>query len=248
MHTDDGKAQAVHHRHLIPPKWHIVRRLYDWVLHWADTPWGTPAMAIAAFVESSFFSAPPDLMLLALGMGRRNRCFFYAGIAALFSVLGAMFGYFLGHEFFGLVNRTLAWTLGPASWYGVFHEGAGTVEILGYTFYAYAPASPYAPDTSIFLHVRDLYNNHEFITVFLAGLLPFPFQVFTIAAGYFDIPFSTLVAATALGRGLRFAVVGGLVYALGPAVKRLIERYFDVATIILIALCIVAFILIEYVF
>ena len=39
----------------------IVRRMYDWVLSWADTPYGTPALAAISFAESSFFPVPPDV-------------------------------------------------------------------------------------------------------------------------------------------------------------------------------------------
>ena len=43
-----------------------VRRLYDWVLHWAETPYGAAALFILAFAESSFFPVPPDALLIAL--------------------------------------------------------------------------------------------------------------------------------------------------------------------------------------
>ena len=47
-----------------------VRRLYDWVLGWADTPYGAPALFILAFAESSFFPIPPDVLLIALAVAR----------------------------------------------------------------------------------------------------------------------------------------------------------------------------------
>ena len=43
-----------------------IRRLYDWVLHWAETPYGVPALFVIALAESSFFPLPPDPLLLAL--------------------------------------------------------------------------------------------------------------------------------------------------------------------------------------
>ena len=239
-------------RQLIPPKWHIIRRLYDWMLHWAHTPYGTPALAIVTFVECSFFGAPGDLMLVALGMGHRRRCFFYAFVAALFSVLGAMFGYFLGHEFFVPVSHLLAWTLGPDTWYGVFHAGANAKIVrfqdFDYNFYQYSRHSQYFHDTSVFLRIGSFYSSYAFFAVFMAAFLPLPFQVFTLSGGYFGISFVTLVVATALGRGSRFIILAALVYTFGPAVRRLIEKYFDLGTIILIALGILAFVLMRYVF
>ena len=78
-----------------PPK-RAIRRLYDWTLHWADTRFGTPALTLLAFAESSFFPVPTDLLLIALSAGRPRRAFFYAAIATVFSVAGGVFGYLLG--------------------------------------------------------------------------------------------------------------------------------------------------------
>lgn len=73
-----------------------LKRLYDWVLHWADTPYGVPALFLIAFAESSFFPAPPDVLLIALALGKRSRAFNYAFICTAGSVLGGLFGYFIG--------------------------------------------------------------------------------------------------------------------------------------------------------
>lgn len=74
----------------------IVRRTYDWVLHWADTPWGAVALFILAFAESSFFPIPPDVLLIALCLGVPTKSFKYALICTLGSVLGAILGYSIG--------------------------------------------------------------------------------------------------------------------------------------------------------
>ena len=247
MPKSRAKNQTQQRRPLIPPRWHIIRRLYDWILHWAHTPYGVPALALVSFVESSFFSAPPDLMLVALGLGRRRQCFTYAVIATLFSVLGAMFGYFLGAHFFGLVTHVVAWVTGPHLWYGTFHAGAEVVQLQGVTFYEYAARSPNAIHTSLFLRAASMYSTHAFLAVLAGAFFPLPFQVFTIAGGYFGIPMSTLIVATAVGRGIRFMIVAGFVYVFGPAVRRFVEKYFDRAMFLLLAVGIVAFILIKYV-
>lgn len=74
----------------------LIRRLYDWVLHWAETPYGTPALFLLAFAESSFFPIPPDVLLLALCISVPTRAFRFALIAALGSVLGGAAGYGIG--------------------------------------------------------------------------------------------------------------------------------------------------------
>ena len=79
-----------------PRKKGIVRRLYDWVLSWADTPYGTPALFALSFAESSFFPIPPDVLQIALSAGKPRRAFWYAGVSLVGSVLGAVLGYFIG--------------------------------------------------------------------------------------------------------------------------------------------------------
>jgi membrane protein YqaA with SNARE-associated domain len=78
------------------PKPGRVRRLYDWVLHWAETPYGMPALAVLAFSEASFFPIPPDPLLIALGLALPHRALVYALVCSISSVLGGCFGYLLG--------------------------------------------------------------------------------------------------------------------------------------------------------
>lgn len=74
----------------------FVRRLYDWVLHWAETPYGSLALIILAFAESSFFPVPPDVLLIALAISIPKRSFFYALETSIASVIGGMLGYYIG--------------------------------------------------------------------------------------------------------------------------------------------------------
>jgi len=84
-----------------------VRRLYDWVLGWADTPYGSWALFVLAFVESSFFLVPPDVLLIALCVGRPKRSLHFAAICTVGSVLGGMFGYVIGYQLFELIGRPI---------------------------------------------------------------------------------------------------------------------------------------------
>ncbi len=86
-----------------PQKW--IRALYDWVLHWAETPYGTPALGTLAFAESSFFPIPPDVLLIALALGKPRRSFWYALIAAICSIVGGVAGYAIGAGLWGLVQE-----------------------------------------------------------------------------------------------------------------------------------------------
>ncbi|MDR2644209.1 MAG: DedA family protein [Planctomycetaceae bacterium] len=81
----------------VSPRRNVVRRLYDWVLSWADTRYGSPALFVLAFVESSFFPIPPDVLQIALSAGRPRRSFWYATVTLIGSVLGALLGYYIGY-------------------------------------------------------------------------------------------------------------------------------------------------------
>ena len=74
----------------------LIRKLYDWVLHWAETPYGVPAHSILSFTESSFFPVPPDVLLIALGISIPKRSFRYALYCSASSVLGGCLGYLIG--------------------------------------------------------------------------------------------------------------------------------------------------------
>ncbi|MBN2514663.1 MAG: DedA family protein [Deltaproteobacteria bacterium] len=82
----------------------MLRKLYDWVLHWAETPYGSWALFILAFAESSFFPVPPDVLLIALAISIPARAFRYALICSVGSVLGGMAGYIIGFEFMDIVG------------------------------------------------------------------------------------------------------------------------------------------------
>ena len=84
-----------------------MRRLYRWVLSWADRPGGVHALFWLAFAESSFFPVPPDVLLVALGVGAPKRALRFATIAGVGSVLGGVFGYLIGLLFMDSVGNWL---------------------------------------------------------------------------------------------------------------------------------------------
>jgi membrane protein YqaA with SNARE-associated domain len=85
----------------------ILRKLYDWVLHWAKTPYAIPALFILAFAESSFFPVPPDVLLIALAISIPAGSFRYAFICSVGSVLGGMLGYAIGLFGYEAIGRPI---------------------------------------------------------------------------------------------------------------------------------------------
>ncbi len=90
---------------IIQKKKGIVRRLYDWVLHWAETPFGPAALFVNSFAESSFFPIPPDALLIALSLGKPKRAYAFATYCSIASVLGGAAGYWIGSTIWDLVGQ-----------------------------------------------------------------------------------------------------------------------------------------------
>ncbi|RJX34635.1 MAG: DedA family protein [Desulfarculus sp.] len=70
--------------------------MVEWVTHFAQTPYGAWALFAISFAESSFFPIPPDVLLLALAAVDPQASLWFATITTVGSVLGGMFGYFIG--------------------------------------------------------------------------------------------------------------------------------------------------------
>lgn len=85
----------------------MLRKLYDWVLHWADTAYGAWALFLLAFAESSFFPIPPDVLLIALAVAKPKKAFHYAVICSIGSVLGGCLGYLIGWQFMASIGERI---------------------------------------------------------------------------------------------------------------------------------------------
>lgn len=85
---------------------------------------------------------------------------------------------------------------------------------------------------SAFEYVETLYQQNSFIAILTAAFSPIPYKVFTIAAGVFKISLFNLIIASAIGRSGRFFFEAGLIYFFGPKIKKFIDRYFNIITII----------------
>ncbi len=75
----------------------LLHRSLAWVESFASTPYGDWALFMLAFAESSFFPIPPDVLLIALCLGRPELSFYFAMICSVASVLGGMLGYGIGY-------------------------------------------------------------------------------------------------------------------------------------------------------
>lgn len=199
----------------------IVRKLYDWVLSWAESPYGALALFILAFAESSFFPVPPDVLLIALVLGSQTKAFRYALICSAGSVIGGLFGYFIG--------STL--------WY----SGAD-YSLLAVFFFDNIPGFT----QELFESVKMSYDEYGFWIVFTAGFTPIPYKIFTIASGVTEMnPWMFIIAST-VSRTARFSLVAFLLWKFGAPIKSFIDKYFNLLAILFTVLLVGGFVLIKY--
>lgn len=85
----------------------ILRRLYNWVISFAETPYGTWALFVLALSESFFFPIPPDVLLIVLAVSLPQKSFRYALVTSVGSVLGGVIGYFIGLKFMEIVGSPI---------------------------------------------------------------------------------------------------------------------------------------------
>jgi len=187
-----------------------LKRLYDWVLAWAETPFATTALVLLAFAEASFFPVPPDVLLLAMALAQPTRSFFFALMCGFGSTIGGIFGFALGALLWGSL----------AGW-----------------FYHYIPGL--TPER--FALVQGLFAEHGFWTIFAAGFTPIPYKVFTIAAGVMRIDLPIFIFASLLSRCLRFFIEAALLWKWGEPMRRFIDRYFNLLTLLAVLLFLLAY-------
>lgn len=117
----------------------MLRRLYNWTLSLAESQHALWALAIVAFMESSFFPIPPDLLMIPMIIAAPRRAFLIAGVATVASVLGGLFGYYIGAVLFNVVGQPIFDFYGKADAVAAFSAqfneyGALVVLVAGVTF------------------------------------------------------------------------------------------------------------------
>ena len=202
----------------------LLRNLYNWVLHWSQTPYGTAALFLLAFAESSFFPIPPDALLIALVLGSTKKAFRFATICLMGSVAGALLGYVIGHFL----------------WWTPSNEFTGIANF----FFNNIPGFTQVE----FYKIQDLYIKYDFWIIFTAGFTPLPYKVITISSGAFNINIVMFIIASIISRGARFFLVAALIWKYGPQIKLFIDKYFNWLAIAFTILLIGGFVVINYIF
>jgi membrane protein YqaA with SNARE-associated domain len=199
-------------------RWHWHRRLYDWVIHFAQTRHGATALFVLSFAESSFFPVPPDVLLAPLALGAPRKWLRFALACSIASVLGGMLGYAIGAFLWASISPWVYTHLG----------GVGLTQTNFDKFQAW-------------------YDRYDFWIVFTCGFTPLPYKVCTISAGVAGIFFPGFVIASAVSRSARFLLVAGLMGWKGERIRPVIEKYFNWFSLAFVVLLIGGFMVVKWI-
>ena len=197
--------------------WHWHRRLYDWVIHFAETKHGERALFAIAFAESSFFPVPPDVLLAPLSLGAPKKWVRFATLCSIASILGGITGYCIGIFLWSIIGLWVYRHLG----------GIGLSE-------------------ANFAKFQSWYDMYDFWIVFTCGFTPLPYKVCTISAGVAEINFWGFIIASVLSRSARFFMVAGLFGWKGETIRPFVEKYFNWLSLVFMALLVGGFAIIKW--
>lgn len=120
----------------------MIRRLYDWTLSLSAHPRALWALAAVSFVESSFFPIPPDILMIPMILAQPRKAWLIALVCTISSVLGGLFGYFIGAVLFETIGQAIFDFYGKADAVLAFNDrfnayGAWAVLVAGVTPFPY---------------------------------------------------------------------------------------------------------------
>lgn len=136
----------------------MIQGLYDWTMRQAESRYALWILALVAFVESSVFPIPPDILLIPMIIAARNRAWLIAGICMIASVTGGMLGYAIGALLFDTVGQPVLSFYGMEAKFETFRQtyndwGAWAVLVAGVTPFPYKVITILSGATSLSLPV-----------------------------------------------------------------------------------------------
>ncbi|MEO6798938.1 MAG: DedA family protein [Rhodanobacter sp.] len=174
--------------------------LYARALVWARSPRAVYYLCALSFVEAFIFPVMPEVMLAPMMLGKRARAFFYANMSLLFSLLGALVGYALGHWAYEAVKPLLSMHM----------QQVITVWVENLR-------------SDMNQHWLAMLG-----ALTLAALQPvIPMKLVTWAAGIVGVPILSFLACITIGRGKRVWLLALLIRLFGERAERILHRHIE---------------------
>ena len=196
----------------------MFTQLYNKCLNLAAHRNSNYFLGVISFIESSFFPIPPDIMIAPMAIAKKNEFVKIFLIATVFSVLGGIFGYFIGAYFFEIAISIVE-------------------------FYNYENQ---LTDIKNALSQGDGFYTWLAI-LFLAGFTPLPYKVFTIASGLISYNLPIFILISLVSRGLRFFIVSYLSSKFGDTFTNYMNRHgqkwFTIIGLIILIIAIIFYLL-----
>ena len=198
----------------------MIKKLYDKCVTWAGYKYAKQILAIEAFIESSFFPIPPDVMIVPMVVSKKNEFIQIALIATIFSVLGALFGYYIGYSLYEIAIQI-------------------------FEFYGYEYSVTFKEKFSTGGGFKTWLG-----ILFTAGFTPLPFKLLTISSGIIHFNLASFFFICVVTRGLRFFLVAYLTYRFGQKIGPFLEKQgtkwsIVIAGIIILIALVVYFLLLK---
>ena len=199
----------------------MFTQLYNKCLMLASHKNSNYFLGIIAFIESSFFPIPPDVMIAPMAIAKKREYLKIFLIATIFSVLGGIFGYVIGLYFFDFAMNIV-------EFYNYEDKMINIKNTLsqGDGFYAWL------------------------IVLFLAGFTPLPYKIFTITSGLISFNLLIFILISIISRGLRFFIVSYLSSKFGDTFTNYMNRYgqkwFTILGVIIVIIAVAFYFLMKF--
>lgn len=179
----------------------VFGKLYARALVWARSPRAIYYLCGLSFVEAFIFPIPPEVMLAPMMLGKRPKAFHFANISLLFSLLGALVGYALGHWAFQALRPVL-----------------DSLHLL----------VPIEQGVSVLRQQMVQHRWGLFGVLILAALQPVvPMKFVTWACGIIGVPVIPFLACIGIGRGKRVWLLALMIRLFGERAERLLHKYIE---------------------
>ena len=173
----------------------MIQKLYDRCLDLARHKLSKPFLAFVSFIESSIFPIPPDVMIVPMVLAKKDEYLRIFLIATIFSVMGGVFGYFLGSLF--------------------LEFSMSIIEFYDYEDKVFELQDKLSNKSGFVFWIG---------TLFLAGFTPLPYKVFTITSGFIGFNLYIFIIISFISRGLRFFIVSYFSMKFGDKFEILLKK------------------------